>query len=438
MAFSRDLKDFVAAFQAGYKMIPSKTDEDYKKAMTEYQKALKGKLDREAAAYDPELEKREKLAGIAHKESLAKYYSRPDAGTRTYRGANSPEVLTPEQEAAVGGIGVNVPLDPDVDEFKRGGMVQAVPVKRYAEGGMVEEEEPKPEGPPADMPAAAPGFSFMAASDAVQGAYESLNDEFKLNGAMPGPNDGRAKEAMQKGIGAVDPKQLDEVDQAMGIQQMPEDRRNMARLAGVWQFYQEQGLPNRAKKAAGDLLQTYRMISNRFHAIAKQCAAEGNVDGAVEAGMRAYAYIPDSGTIKCQKTKDGRYQYSYTDDKTGKVVHKALLTPDEILAAVTNHGASSFDDLVMASGNKEEIGKLREDRQEKRAVRAGEAREKRDARQVNRKRMGDTPDYLSKESPAKIESNEMFDELPLGAWFINPSDGKVIKKTKERTAPAGE
>jgi hypothetical protein len=496
MAFSRDLKDFVAAFQAGYKMIPSQTEKEYEKAKLEYQKALTRKMNAEDPGLDSEL----KRAQIDATKALAEHRRNPQA--TGYKGRYALEPLDEDQQAEVDKIETpTVPEDPDVPEFAHGG---AVPITRggnpmdwrqmqqqtqprprmagggisldsmisqrtrsempwnqqpaaptpqyrprtaiphYADGGVVEEDQ----AAPAEEEKLPQGFSYTAVKDAVKGGYESLSEQFKLNGAVDSPAAGRAKEAMQKGIGAIDPTQLAEVDKAAGLENMPEDRRNMARLAALWEFYQKQGMPNRAKAASADLLQTYRMIHNRYDAIAKAAAEEGDVDGAVDAALRAYSYIPDGKTIKIKKTDKG-YAYSYTDDETGKVVAKAILSPDEILAAVTNHGMDSFDDLVMASGDKDEIGKLREDRQAKRAETREYNSEKRAVRAENRKKMG-AVEYdedgnpvgsaeFSKEKPAQIESVEQFDELPIGAWFTNPKDGKVIKKTKERfAAPSGE
>lgn len=524
MSFSQDLKDFVAAFQAGYRMIPSQTDEEYKKAQTEL-------LKRKMASEDPELERQLKLAEIDKSKAYADYYRRPDAGVRTYRGANSPETLTPEQQQQIEQLQGGNPYgldDPNVPEFADGGMFQmpqmsgipmgggfpmtgmfgrnpafqqrfaqfqpkmdalreklqgvwsripqlqgmpqfqmpqmgavtqpsnqqgAIPMQgfampqgqmpkyggqmpnmpQYAEGGLVDEqetvdnpEEDKAEGLPA-------GFSYAAAQDAVKGGYESLAEQFKQTGAVSVPND-RGKQAMESGMGAVDPKQLDEVDKAAGLENMPEDRKNMARLATVWEFYMKNGMPNRAKAAAGDLLQTYRMIHNRFSAIAQEAAQQGDVDGAVDAALRAYSYIPDGKTYKIKKRDDGRYVYSYTDDKTGKTVSKGILTPDEILGAVTQHGMNSFDDLVMASGNKDEIAKLKEDRAAERQVASEGRAEKRALAKETRDRFKDAG--MSQDDPAEIFSQEDIDALPLGRYFKNPADGRVLRKLRAKPKAA--
>lgn len=523
MGFSADLRAFVQAFQAGYKLIPSQTDEEYKKAQTEYQKSLTEKLKWDQSPEMRALDLRERNAEVLKNEAYAKHYGSGAAGPRPRVG--DLEVLTPEQQEELDKLEGRVPFDPEVTEdFAHGGMFTgrfqgnrpamagmgaipmsfmqgfdfrqmmdpnawrnqamqwgnrmqgAVPMRpqrpegqmrpavtqqvtpgfaapmdndgarpkarkyggaipgvpQYADGGAVEETTPTGTG---TLPQ---GFSLLAVEDAVKGGEEGINEMFGLNGAVGVPDGPRREEAKEKGVNAVDPKQLEEVDQAMGIQNMPEDRRNLARLAGVWEFYQKQGMPKRAKNAAGELLQTYKMIKNRYEAIAKQAAEEGDVEGAIDAAVRMYAWIPDGKSVKVRRAKDGKnYVYSYVDDKSGKEVHKQLMSPEEILQEITSYGMTGEEDLAYAADDKEEISAIAATKANKRKVEDDVRADNRSARSDNRRAMRDDPDKYTAKNPAKIESWEQFDQLPLGAYFVNPSTGDIVPKTKERTAPGG-
>jgi len=534
MSFSQELKDFTASFQAGYKMVPSQTDEEYKRAQTEYQKALTHRV----SASNPALDDALKSARIDSEKAHAEYYRgggggggrgrSPAEDKYDWRSGLSPETMDDlnngantyadelEQDFAHGGqvaaipdgqldpnsgmqmrrqsrgevpqgpwnpLRGNVPqLDPNSGMTQRaqsrgevpqgawnplwgntpqvnspfgpldsnsgmtqrrqaraelpqgpwnplwgntpqaqnpyanpygrarpkaptlGGKMQGIP--SYAAGGVVDDEEaegPAPEATENEAPSsvhalplstmqaipenrmsdspgktspdyAEPmvedpnrptpqglGFSFAASTDAAKAGLEDVATRFGLNGAVPDPNkQQRGREAMENGIEAVDPKQLQEVDKAIGpaVSRLTEDQRNMARLAYVYEFFMKNGEQKRARNAAGDLVQTYRMISNRYGAIAKAAGAEGDIDGAVDAAARAYAYIPDGKDLKIQKNEKGGYVFTYVDSSTGKVIEKGVKSPEEVLQIVTKHGLNNFDELVMASGNKDEIGAM--------------------------------------------------------------------------------
>lgn len=488
MSFSRDLKDFASAFATGYRIVESPVEMAYQRARTE-------KLRNENAAFDPELERAFRRSQVEANQALAARRRRPAVATR---GRSGMEYMTPEMEAAHA-----AGLDDYAEgvAFENGG---AVPSYRY--GGWVDEDwidrpagqatqrvsppepaqvapsaipsraAPVPEAAPvepearqeAPRPSPPPPNFTATALEAAKAGIEEARVQVGLDGAVDTPDAARRTEALQKGINSVDPKQLEEVDAAISqgtgtdMSQMPVSQKNMMRLAYSYDFYTKNNMPKRAKAAAADLLQTYRLIHNRYIAIAQTAANEGDVDGAVDAALRAYAYIPDGRQVDIDKTEDG-YAFSYTDEETGKTISEALLSPDEILQAVTKHGMNSFDDLVLASGDKEGLKRMAEDRAEerridgenradKRAVAAYDkrqqdalakevrAREQAAAVRDEKNKRDDKKDLkklrkdiltnfmgLSEEEPIKVIDPEELSVIPAGR-FIELPNGKVMKK----------
>jgi S1-C subfamily serine protease len=119
---------------------------------------------------------------------------------------------------------------------------------------------------------------------------------------------------------------LDKVDPQ---HQMSEGERNMAALSAVWRFYLSRGELEKAQRAARALIRLYRLEAAHYSAIVAAATKGGNIDTAAEAAMKAYANMPSGRDLKFTKA-DGHWMAQITDNTTGKVLQRKILTPQEL------------------------------------------------------------------------------------------------------------
>jgi histone H1/5 len=389
---------FIKGFAAGWAMFPSQSEREYQAAKTRLLKAQAGKYEDDIgkpdttaikASHDMNISERRLQETIRHNKENEKNSLKPRAT------AESADLEVPESALADDGS-----LNPDVDPagyedvvttHNKGGPVPAaIPskpkgmrVQRFANGGgVVGEEEmvdeqpavplsqgaipmapgtqqlaPEVQQPPApqmNQPTTAaedaPGFSYMAAVDAAKAGLAGIAEEGGSEPeakAIPSPGD----KPKSKGTEPATVEQLNELNPivdppAPNKPKLSESQMNAKKLAWGYEHYLQKGDNKKAKEYAVSMVKTFEDLRNRFNTIAAAKADQGDVDGAIGAALRAYAYVPDGLEVKLQKTKDGRFAYQYKDNVTGKMVSKGLKTPEEMLAIVTRGAASSMDDLV--------------------------------------------------------------------------------------------
>lgn len=523
---------FIKGFMAGWEMVPSKSEREYEAAKTRYTNAMAKYYEEGGKSSDTTVRDANYNSQIsdrsARTEEMIRHNKAMEANALKPRPkAEEAELEIPDSELTDDGS-LNEDIDTTdaevlIDGFNKGGPVEALPtrprmsVKRYANGGGVVGEEEmvdpqpavplsqgaipmapgtqqlapevqQPAAPQMNQPTAAaeesPGFSYMAAFDAAKVGLEGAGKESAGKAkAIPGPGEeskGKDAGATVEEIKAMDPI----VDKN---RQLSESQRNAKKLAWGYEHYLQKGDTKRAKEYAVSMVKTFQDLRNRFNTIAAAKADQGDVDGAIGAALRAYAYVPDGLEVKLQKTKDGRFAYSYTDNVTGKTISKGLKTPEEMLSIITAGAASSMEDLVArASDIREKLApdvaegvvegkmpksalnldeakaigatKARRDALTDRAAARGEKaatdKIKADAKaeaekdkaaktatkDAEKKAAAETKAAAkyTRDAPASPVSQMDFDALPGGAWFINPADGKLRQKKKAAAPAAGE
>jgi hypothetical protein len=401
---------YLLAFKMGYDLIPSRSEREYEAAKTRYTNAMADyyatKNDGDSAydakrienidsqiasrkARDATYAESVKKSGGSKKSDLFDGYV--DDGVSASAAPSSaipagPGSAPAEDEAPVAPVapppeeGGGEVWDPygraaepepieETPGLAKGG---AVPmprhmVRRYANGGGVveghgwapEENNPMPHAtrpetalPPsnsftaqpmsAPQPQAAPpaeelspGFSYTAAIDAAQAGIRGMG--VKRKGIPDGKADADAAtiEEIKATDRVVDPGK-----------RLSEAQRVMKKLAWGFEAAHQKGDPKAAGEVATSLMKTYKRLSQGYAQMGKTLEEKGDTDGALQAFVRAYAYIPDGREIKISKTPDGRFAYKYTDNVTGEVISKGIQTPDEMLAAASNGFMNRWEDLV--------------------------------------------------------------------------------------------
>lgn len=269
----------------------------------------------------------------------------------------------------------DVPADTDTDPvaaYSRGGSVQ-----KFADGGAVgeapDEEDPVDDGEPspeeAPMPPAVggasdatdisarsrgtPKFSADAALDAGKAGLKYAVTTFGLDSraAVADPQRQHRLKAYASGAGAAQSTDIVAVRKAIDPEgKLGESSANLAALGAVYQYKMNKGDEAGAQRAAFAMIQHYRVSSQQYAAMAAAAAEKGDLDNATKLVMKSYANVPDGKDLKLSKTEDGKISYSFTDEKTGKVISKGIETPDKLAATAIGFArGQGFDAALLAA-----------------------------------------------------------------------------------------
>lgn len=191
--------------------------------------------------------------------------------------------------------------------------------------------------------------------DAVRGGYKSIISSAGLNGGVRSPRHQQAAQAVAQGVGGLSNDEMNMMRRAVDPEgKMTDMQRNMAAIGTAYQFYVNRGEPERAEKIAGQMLQHFRLASQRYAAIAAHAAEQGNVDLATRAAMKAYANVPDGKDMSLTVDKDtGKISYHYTDEN-GKTISKGLVTPQQLASSAMGLARGGFDQAILSAAGQRE------------------------------------------------------------------------------------
>ena len=145
-----------------------------------------------------------------------------------------------------------------------------------------------------------------------------------------GPARQRAVRGYAQGAGAAPMDDMIQVYRKIDPKgEMGESERNLHALQAVWSFKQNQGDAEGAARAAFQMLQTYKVASSRYAALAAAAMKGGHVDEGMKLAMKAYANVPDGNDMKLYRGKDGSIGWE-AKDKDGNPIAGGIATPDEI------------------------------------------------------------------------------------------------------------
>jgi len=408
MSFAAEINDFINAANAGVKLIGARDDREYKRARTKYMQATTAKLEdpemntlnkdllrARVSHYNRsgvELDENRRMRRAVMQEQLRGYKLRNDAFekggsdggldvdgvTDTIKGKQSALPVDDEFDTAdLGDDYQPTSAIPEGDDYQptqfaaRGGAIKA-----YADGGAVEDTYMDGAEPDDDMDDTAedqadedtissgPGFSVQAAHDAVRdglnyGVQEAAGKGGQAQAkksAIPEDTVELSAQSRQtgarrllSGAGAATPKEMEAIKRAIDPEgKMSESQRNMAALGGIYQYKMNKGDPEGAKRAAFSMLQYYRQASQRWAAISKAAADNGDMDGATKAALKAYANIPDGRDVRIMKRQDGTVGYQMIDDQSGKVIGEGVLqSPQQIGALAMRAATDGFDQFIL-------------------------------------------------------------------------------------------
>ncbi len=382
MSFGQEIKDFLGAAQSTYKALDdaqySKIKRAYLQAQTDELSSPTRKAQQEANLAqtqestrklklendDPLRDETTKATNALRREQAGYYGARARALTAPPSAPQTPiadSIGAPPARPALTAppaIGPQSALEPDQDDIQ--------PTSFAAAGGLVEDDDEDDDALPAPVPAVGPTdvsaqsrpkISQDAAHDAVIAGLKYGASQVGSAG-VPTPQRQQRLQALAQGAGAASPEEMAAIYKKIDPNnEMGDSERSLAALSAVYQYKLRAGDGAGAQRAAFNMLQHYRLASQRYAAIAVAAAEHGDIDGAAKAAMKAYANIPDGKDFKLAKTPDGRLSYSFTDEKTGKVINQGIASPQQLAAAAMGVATKGFDTFLFDAAGQRHAAK---------------------------------------------------------------------------------
>lgn len=338
MSLNQELKDFLNGWSAVTKISGSYDDAAYKRARTKYLGSQQGIADEKLKQMmDPERQALEK--GLLR--SRSNFLDNGGQRGRAIQAPASQEDIAPNAQPVTGPA-----IDNDIG------------VKGYDEGGMVEDDDDDDETPMAMASAGSSssnglipeaaygGLSAQAANDAVHAGTLQNLQQHGLHQPGTALRQPANAQSYLRGRGAAGPMLTQAVlDRVDPKHQLSESQRTMAAYSAVHQYYMQKGEPDKAKKAAAALLQQHRINAGHYNALARAALEGGKIDDAARLATKSYANIPSGKDLQIQNI-DGRIVATATDEATGKVISKKILTPQEFGAALMKVQPDDFDRTI--------------------------------------------------------------------------------------------
>jgi len=133
---------------------------------------------------------------------------------------------------------------------------------------------------------------------------------------------------------------------------LSESMRNMAALAHVNGYELSRGNPEGAAKASAAIMMFYGQRADTYKALVKAAAEGGKVDDVIKYALKFHANVPDGMELGLVKKPDGNIAYSFTDEKTGKVVERAIVAPDKLIEFASSGMMNMENLMAQASGRR--------------------------------------------------------------------------------------
>jgi len=398
MGFAAEIKEFLGAAKDSWKLMSDTELKDSQKKYTDVKAAAEQK------EMDDPLNQQLKEAKLAHMKAttgnIGKMSPLQALQYKLMLQSQQPQVnpvvgaipddspapvaaaAPPQQEDPSKIIG---PQPPKKLNYNRGGLV-----KKFAIGGVVDEDDLAPdedEGalPPGASPTAGTGFPAIGGYTNQPGMLTPTQQPQRraAAGAIPTPQ-ARPPNPVDDALkyGASQLQQLPAVGSArqrgvrgyaQGAGAAPTDdmiqifrkidptgkkysegERNLIALQAVHSFKMNQGDPEGAARASFQMLQHFKTAQTRYGALAAAAMKGGNIDEGIKLALKQYANIPDGNDLKMWRDEEtGRIGWKITTkdgDKSGGVA-----TPEEIgsaAAKLATPGGFEQHLVQMSSGAK--------------------------------------------------------------------------------------
>jgi len=413
MSFAQEIRDFLGASQS---VIKTFSDQSHKLAQDKYTNA---KTDETIKEMNDPLNQKIKEATLAQKlasASLARgrlsleQQAAALAAKPIQRPTGPGDVVQKkdgdDEEAVEPAFSTGAPNKkadkPVVQNWAKGGLV-----RKFAEGGAVEEEDlaapvapalptmsqpigsatigrPTPQPSPVAQPGPAiggtagaegataenyefgarsrkPSAAAVAAATEVEPPTENaIAESAKYGVQVIGGGEavnttvGRMKlEQYMRGAGAAPVNEMHEIYKKIDPtgKKYSESERNLIAFNTLYNFkLNSSGSegPEAARKVGAAMLQHHRTAYERYKAIAAAALEGGNLDVATKAAMKAYANILDKKDLKLWVGEGDKIGYTYTGPD-GKPISKGIMSPSELGAVITGQNAKSYDQWLLSA-----------------------------------------------------------------------------------------
>ena len=204
------------------------------------------------------------------------------------------------------------------------------------------------------------GSVYKEGRKAALAGFEYLANSYGLDqdSAVDSPEMEQAAADLMSGKDAAEPEQVEEAERIAqetakeaGFE-LNQDEVPIYTLSMVYNAYIGTGQLEEAQKVAGAITMHYLKLASQYSAVAKVAAGQGDTAGVAEALAKVYANVPDGSKAEFNELSDGRYEVVITNQETGEVTNRNIMTPEEMGGAAMKINPSDFLTVITAAEGK--------------------------------------------------------------------------------------
>ena len=177
-----------------------------------------------------------------------------------------------------------------------------------------------------------PGDAVRAGMGWIQRAFG-----FDAGAVNPGPSDLRRQERLRAFATNAEAPTMEEVRQIDRTidpdGKLQPHQRSLARLYGMYRYWEDRGEPEKAAKTAGAMLLHVKRNAQIYGADILDRLQRGDAQGAAKAAEAGYAQHPDGKRVEVKPDKGG-FQFRMFDDN-GEITQEGKLTVNEMMRVAT-------------------------------------------------------------------------------------------------------
>jgi hypothetical protein len=132
-----------------------------------------------------------------------------------------------------------------------------------------------------------------------------------------------ASTAIAQTAGGLNPREMELARKAVDPEgKLTDSQRNLAALGSIYQYWANKGEPEKAQRVAFQMLQHYRLVSQRYAAIVAQAKQQASMNLATKAALKAYTNVPDGRDVRITFDNDSERVIYHHVDADGRDIQK--------------------------------------------------------------------------------------------------------------------
>lgn len=154
--------------------------------------------------------------------------------------------------------------------------------------------------------------------------------------------------AIAQTAGGLNPREMELARKTVDPEgKLTDSQRTLAALGSIYQYWANKGEPEKAQRVAFQLLQHYRLVSQRYAAIAGWAKQQGHMNLATGNALKSYTNLPDGRDARLTFDNDSKRVIYHYVDASGKAASKVIVSPQQLASSAMGLSLDGFDDALL-------------------------------------------------------------------------------------------